>query len=190
MSMRGFLNAVLTLCCSMGIAMSAEAANGALSMQQVGPAMFVHLGLHEETMAANQGAIANIGFIVGERCVAVIDTGGSLENGRRLRLAIRQQTALPVCYVINTHVHPDHVFGNAAFVADRPVFVGHQHLAASMSARAGHYRKILTRQLGEPAASASTMIAPTRSIASELTLDLGGRLLQLRAGPPRTPMPT
>jgi quinoprotein relay system zinc metallohydrolase 2 len=183
MSMCGFLNAVMTLCCSMGIAMSAEAGDGALSMQQLGLGMFVHLGLHEETTAANQGAIANTGFIVGERCVAVIDTGGSLENGRRLRLAIRQQTALPVCYVINTHVHPDHVFGNAAFIADRPVYVGHQHLAASMRARAEHYRKTLARQLGEPAASASTMIAPTRSLASELTLDLGGRLLQLRAWP-------
>jgi quinoprotein relay system zinc metallohydrolase 2 len=183
MSMRGFRSAVTMLWCCIGAAMPAAAADGALSMQQLAPGMFVHLGAHEETTPANQGAIANIGFIVGERCVAVIDTGGSLESGRRLRLAIRQQTALPVCYVINTHVHPDHVFGNAAFVADQPVFVGHQHLAASMLARGEHYRKTLARQLGEPAASASTMIVPTRTLASELTLDLGGRLLQLQAWP-------
>jgi quinoprotein relay system zinc metallohydrolase 2 len=183
MSLRGLLDAVMMLYLCTGIAMAAEAGGGALPMRQLAPGMFVHVGVHEETTAANQGAIANTGFIVGERCVAVIDTGGSLENGRRLRLAIRQQTALPVCYVINTHVHPDHVFGNAAFVADRPVFVGHQHLAASMLARGEYYRKALARQLGEPAASASTMIAPTRSLASTLTLDLGGRLLQLRAWP-------
>jgi quinoprotein relay system zinc metallohydrolase 2 len=145
--------------------------------------VFVHQGAHEETTAANMGAIANMGFIVGRRCVAVVDTGGSLENGRRLRLAIRQKTSLPVCYVINTHVHPDHVFGNAAFKPDAPAFIGHEHLAAALLARRDHYRKTLARLIGEQAASVSELIAPTQAVSSEMTIDLGGRVLQLRAWP-------
>lgn len=155
----------------------------ALPVQQLAPGLFFHQGVHEEMTPANAGAIANIGFILGRRCVAVIDTGGSLENGQRLRLAIRQKTSLPVCYVINTHVHPDHVLGNAAFLADKPAFIGHRHLAASMLARREHYRKSMARQIGEAAASESTMVVPTRAIDSALTIDLGGRELQLRAWP-------
>jgi quinoprotein relay system zinc metallohydrolase 2 len=183
MSMHGRVSALMVLSVCMSTLMQSAAADSALPVQQLAPGLFVHQGVHEETTAANEGAIANVGFIVGERCVAVIDTGGSLENGRSLRLAIRQRTSVPVCYVINTHVHPDHVFGNAAFVADKPAFIGHQHLAASMLVRSEHYRKSLARQIGEAAASMSTMIGPTRTVASEQTIDLGGRLLQLRAWP-------
>lgn len=182
MGMRSTVRGLMLSVCLSSL-MPAVAASSALPVQQLGSGIFVHLGVHEETTASNEGAIANIGFIVGERCVAVIDSGGSLENGQRLRLAIRQRTSKPVCYVINTHVHPDHVFGNAAFAADRPDFIGHQHLPASMLARSEHYRKSLARALGESAAAMPAMIVPTRTLASALTIDLGGRLLELRAWP-------
>lgn len=161
----------------------ARAAETPLPARELAPGVYVHQGRHEDATAANRGDIANNGFIVGERCVAVVDTGGSLENGRRLRRAIRQATSLPVCYVINTHVHPDHVFGNAAFRQDAPAFIGHENLAAALLARSGHYRKSLARLVGERAASGSELIAPTQPVSSEMEIDLGGRILQLRAWP-------
>lgn len=160
-----------------------RALESALPVDQLAPGVFVHRGVQEEVTAANMGDIANTGFIVGQRCVAVVDTGGSLENGRRLRKAVRQQTSLPVCYVINTHVHPDHLFGNAAFKPDGPAFIGHEHLPAALLARQDHYRQSLARLIGEQAAAASAPVAPTRTVASETTIDLGGRMLTLHAWP-------
>jgi quinoprotein relay system zinc metallohydrolase 2 len=151
-------------------------------MVRVAEGVYVHLGAQENSSSANHGDIANIGFVVGTKCVAVIDTGGTAEVGQALRLALRRVTSLPVCYVINTHVHPDHIFGNAAFMDDHPQFVGHVRLTAAMSARGPNYANALKRDLGELAAG-SEIIAPNLPVADEMTLDLGGRALKLRAWP-------
>ena len=154
-----------------------------LAVERIAEGVYVHRGLQEDPSAGNRGDIANIGFIVGTKCVAVIDTGETASIGRALRAAVRRVTSLPVCYVINTHVHPDHVFGNAAFAADAPQFVGHARLPAAMAARGGNYLHALERDLGH-AADGSTIVAPTLLVANESTLDLGDRTIRLRAWRP------
>lgn len=155
-------------------------ANSALPVQEVGPGLFVYFGSHEELTPTNRGAVANIGFIVGERCVAVVDSGGSYSVGADLRNAVRNITPLPVCYVINTHVHPDHVFGNAAFRSDHPQFIGHVRLTAAMAARGPIYLRTLVRELGDTAIG-SEIVLPTQTVADRIEIDLGGRVLELRA---------
>jgi quinoprotein relay system zinc metallohydrolase 2 len=146
------------------------------------PGVYVHYGVQAEMTAVNAGDIANLGFVVGTTCVAVIDTGGSYAVGLALRAAIRNVTTLPVCYVINTHVHPDHVFGNQAFVADEPQFVGHARLAEALRRRGPNYLRALMRDVGD-AAQGSTIVLPTLAVADVRRLDLGGRSLTLRAWP-------
>jgi quinoprotein relay system zinc metallohydrolase 2 len=183
MSLRSLLRGVILLPLLLPGGMPVLAGESGMAVSQLAPGVFVHQGRHEEATAANMGDIANASFIVGQRCVAVVDTGGSLEIGRRLRTAIRQQTSLPVCYVINTHVHPDHVFGNAAFKQDAPAFIGHEHLPAALLARQDHYRRSLARLIGKGPASVSEPVAPTQTVSSETTIDLGGRVLKLHAWP-------
>jgi quinoprotein relay system zinc metallohydrolase 2 len=146
------------------------------------PGVYVHYGVKAEMDAVNAGDVANLGFVVGQKCVAVIDTGGTYSVGRALRAAIRRVTALPICYVINTHGHPDHVFGNQAFVDDRPEFVGHARLTESMRRRGPNYLRALTRDLGA-VADGSAIVLPTHSVAGVEQIDLGGRSLSLRAWP-------
>jgi quinoprotein relay system zinc metallohydrolase 2 len=132
---------------------------------------------------AKQGRVANSGFVVGERCVAVIDSGGSPSAGRALQAAVRRISALPVCFVINTHAHPDHVLGNAAFADGGTTrFVGHQRLAAALAARGPHYLRALKRDF-EAADHVDELVAPSVAVAGTQELDLGGRVLELRAWP-------
>jgi quinoprotein relay system zinc metallohydrolase 2 len=158
--------------------------DGPLPMREIAPGVHVHAGRQEVTDSVNRGDIANIGFIVGERCVAVIDTGGSIAVGERLRQAVEAATSRPICYVINTHMHPDHVLGNAAFRrgSPPPVFVGHSHLAAALAARGANYRHALLRDAGADLAG-SEIVPPTLEVRDRLEVDLGGRKLQLRAWP-------
>ncbi len=153
-----------------------------LSLENPVPGVYVHYGQQAEMTPGNLGDVANFGFVVGARCVAVIDTGGTFAVGRALRQAIRRVSAVPVCYVINTHVHPDHVFGNAAFVEDRPEFIGHARLSEAMRVRGPSYLHALHRDLGA-AAGGSEIVPPTRAVAGSEDLDLGGRILRLRAWP-------
>lgn len=153
-----------------------------LPVKQVAAGIYVHQGVHEDFDEGYHGDIANIGFIVGKEAVAVIDTGGYIMVGTALREAIRAVTDLPIRYVINTHVHPDHIFGNAAFSADKPIYVGHYKLAAAMQQRAESYLRNLQAQLGKEA-KGSTILPPTLLVEDVTTLDLGGRKLELQAWP-------
>jgi len=65
----------------------------------------------------------NAGIIVGDDAVAVIDTGTTEADARSLLEAVRSVTDLPVRYVINTHHHGDHSFGNWWFLP--AVVLGH-----------------------------------------------------------------
>ena len=156
-------------------------------IENVGDGIYVHHGEHLDIDTGYQGDICNISFIVGSRGVAVIDTGGSLKVGRQLRAAIRKVTALPVLYVINTHVHPDHIYGNAAFLPShpneaKPEFVGHEKLANAMEFRREQYAKLNDKLLHEDA-KGSELIKPTLSVETTLALDLGDRKLNLTAHP-------
>jgi len=122
--------------------------NNTYPIKKVTSGIYYHQGIHEDMSEENIGAIANVAFIIGDNCVAVIDSGGSYLEGTYLRQAIKDKTDLPVCYVINTHVHPDHTFGNAAFKGDDPIYIGHTKLPAAIASRQSFFAKTFRKTLG------------------------------------------
>ena len=151
-------------------------------IQDVGNGIYVHHGEHLDIDTGYQGDICNISFVVGSLGVAVIDTGGSLKVGKELRLAIKKITDKPILYVINTHVHPDHIFGNAAFLEDKPQFVGHAKLGDAMQLREEAYGKLNSKYLGEDA-KGSIIVKPTLPIKEITELDIGDRTLKVTPYP-------
>ncbi len=156
--------------------------SAAAPVVEVAAGVFVHQGEHAPAYtAANRGDIANCGFVVGGESVAVIDTGGTAAFGRELRKTIESITALPVRYVVNTHMHPDHVLGNAAFRGNETHFVGHHKLAAALSARAERYIAANKTAAGDEAFAGTEIVLPDIAVDGSMRLDLGGRVLELVA---------
>jgi quinoprotein relay system zinc metallohydrolase 2 len=161
-------------CCFTGLTRAAD-----LATDEVASGIHIRRGADEDATPANDGAIANIGFIIGRDAVAVMDPGGSLADGQRLRAAIRKATRLPIRYVLMSHVHPDHIFGAGAFLEDRPQFVGHALLPRALARRGEYYRTGLDQILGK--GRSGPIVTPTLLVNERSRIDLGGRVLDITA---------
>jgi quinoprotein relay system zinc metallohydrolase 2 len=160
------------------------AAAAPLPVSEVAPGLFVHVGPHEDFTPENRGGIANLAFVVGETAVAVIDAGGSPAVGRDWLETVRAHSDRPIRWLILTHVHPDHVLGAEAFVEAGAEIVGHARLPAALAARGPSYVASMRALLGD-AFEEPQLPEVTRTVApgARLELDLGGRMLELRAWP-------
>jgi quinoprotein relay system zinc metallohydrolase 2 len=163
----------------------ARARAATFTLAEIAPGIHVRRGVDEDAAPGNADAIANAGFIVGQRAVLVFDPGGSLADGAALRAMVRDKTPLPIRTVVLNHVHPDHLFGAGAFLEDMPDFVGHARLPAAIAARGEYYKQRLEEILG--AGAAGPIVTPTREVADAAEVDLGGRIVRLAAhGPAHT----
>jgi quinoprotein relay system zinc metallohydrolase 2 len=153
-----------------------------IGVLEIGPGIFVHVGKYQLVNEENRGDISNACCIVGASAVAVIDTSGSYAMGNDLHEAIVQITDKPIRYVINTHMHPDHVLGNAAFKATGIEFVGHHKLPAALYARKDSYLNNARERIAG-AFAGTEIIPPSVLVTDTLDLDLGNRTLTLQARP-------
>jgi quinoprotein relay system zinc metallohydrolase 2 len=153
-----------------------------LPVTEIAPGVYVHHGVHEEATVANQGGIANIGFVIGDAAVAVIDSGGSPMEGQALLRAIRRVTKLPVRFVINTHFHPDHVMGNVVFAAEGAEIIGHKNMPMGLLARRDSYVAGYEAVFG-PGSAKDAIVVPSHLVTDSETIDLGHRQLEIRAFP-------
>jgi quinoprotein relay system zinc metallohydrolase 2 len=179
------VGAVLLACgvvlCSIRFAAHSQQIAEPLAVSEVAPGVFMHSGELTLMTRANEGGIANVGFVVGKEAVAVIDTGGSVREGRRLLAAIRARTDKLIRYVISTHAHPDHIFGNAAFENEGAVFIGHRNLPRALMTRGQFYVDAYRRSMGQEIMADVKLIAPTQLVEDALNLDLGARPVTLKA---------
>src|SRR5207248_10847929 len=67
-------------------ATASRAETAALPVTEIASGIFVHNGVHEEASAANEDAIANVGFFIGDQAWVVFDPGGSFDEYIELRV--------------------------------------------------------------------------------------------------------
>lgn len=121
-----------------------------------------------------------IGVIVGDDGVTLIDTRSSHGQADEIRRDLARITPLPVTAIINTHGHYDHAFGNHVF---RPAPVwGHRRCVAMLDETGEEQRASFMAERPDLADDVAAVVIdpPDRTFEEEATVDVGGRLLELR----------
>jgi glyoxylase-like metal-dependent hydrolase (beta-lactamase superfamily II) len=120
----------------------------------------------------------------GDGGLLVCDTRSSHRQADEIRADLKQLGAQPVRWVVNTHAHFDHSFGNARFGPDSdlgaPIY-GHELVPAHLDA---YERPMLAEVIAsgeEPAGEWADIVItpPTVLVRGAMTLDLGGTTADL-----------
>jgi cyclase len=69
----------------------------------------------------------NTGVVIGNDAVLVVDTRISAKKAQEFIADIKKITSKPIKYVVNTHYHLDHSWGNCEFAKLGAVVIGHEN---------------------------------------------------------------
>lgn len=126
--------------------------------------------------------VPNIGVIGGAHSVLVIDTGMGPRNAEKVLQFASDYAGSRTLYLTTTHFHPEHAFGASVF-AEQATYLANQTQAADLVTKAPGYLQMF-RGLGEAIArqlEGVVVTAPDVVYEDSYDLDLGGRVVQLRA---------
>ncbi|HEX7473517.1 MAG TPA: MBL fold metallo-hydrolase [Candidatus Limnocylindrales bacterium] len=120
-----------------------------------------------------------IGVVGGDDGLLVIDTRTSHRQGDELRADLRELPGTPH-WVVNTHHHHDHCFGNWVF-RDAELW-GHARCSTRLVEHGEAMRAELIADLPKAAEEWREVIVtpPVQTFDSRATIDLGGRAVELR----------
>lgn len=151
----------------------------ALEPVPVAEGVYVFFGDNGEATPANQGFVANAGFIVGPSGVVVVDTGATYRHGQEMLAAIARVTSKPVVLVVITHAVQDFVFGAAAFTERGIPLLAHRKTVELMKARCEHCLSNLRKILDEPTMRGTRLVLPEQMLDASIEKVIAGRALQL-----------
>ncbi len=121
---------------------------------------------------------STVGVVLTSEGVVLIDTGQTLVDTRQVQEAIRKLTPLPVRYVINTEVHPDHISGN--FVFSPPAMVINHAGAGDAMRKADNPKRFASASPEiQAAAQGYRLVTPHIEYHERMTLRVGERTFEL-----------
>lgn len=142
-----------------------------IQVTEVAPGLFFQYH-HQES---------NNAWLVTDDGVLVIDTRQHPRRAQELLASIRKTTDKPIKWVVNTHAHGDHYFGNPVFKREGATFIAHRDTAVMMRT---HHGKEMGRRTGyfkqtqfDPAEV--RLVLPDVTFDSKMTITLGGRVVEL-----------
>ena len=127
-----------------------------------------------------EGGATDAGFLVEEEGVVIIDTLMTRTLAERLLAEAARVTDKPVRYVVNTHWHGDHLFGNA-LMPEAPI-IAHDTCREDLFTEWTPHREFLRDLYPAMYAEWSDLpqTPPNLTFSDSLTIHLGPRPIELR----------
>jgi len=157
-------------------------------LKEIGPGVWAAISNPKSRTPAG----ANMGIIIGDDGVAVVDTTVSFgadgafntEPTRQLLTAIRTLTKLPVRYVINTHHHLDHAGANTVLADSGAIVIAQRNVRDWIRSENVH-------AFGADVTPAQrtfieALAPPVMTYSREMELYLGSREVRVRSLPGHT----
>lgn len=147
--------------------------------EQIAPDVYAVIGATEKAAPANHGVVGNVGILIGDTGVVLIDTGTSARFAEQLLDDVHALTDKPVVLAIDTHQNPAFVFGNGTLIAHGIPVLAHRDTDALVNARCHRCLKMLKEALGAEAMAGTEVVRPTRTVDGPVTLTAGGRTIDI-----------
>ncbi len=126
--------------------------------------------------------VPNIGVIGGDHSVLVVETGMGPRNAEKVLAFATEYARGRKLYLTTTHFHPEHAFGAQAF-AGAATYLVNDAQAVDLAGRGPGYLEMF-RGLGASVArhlEGVELVTPDVVYEDDYELDLGGRVVRLRA---------
>ena len=133
--------------------------------------------------------VPNVGIIVGSRATLVVDPGMGLKSGQAVLNEVNKVSRNSELYIVNTHFHPEHTTGEAAFPANTKIFrpAAQQQDVDEMGMKWVDIFRSRTPMIADVLKDITSFRAPTETFEREKIIDLGGvRVRMVWLGPGHT----
>lgn len=123
---------------------------------------------------------ANAGIVIGRDNILVVDTLISAKEAQRFIKDIRKISDKPIKYVVNTHYHLDHAFGNCEFAKLGATIISHRNDQLNLEKKgAAELMSAKSYGLTDEDMAGTVVTLPTITFADRMTIDLGDELVEL-----------
>lgn len=147
-------------------------------LQKISDHVYAYVGIKNASPSANSFG-ANAGLVIGEDAALVVDTLVSAKEAKRFLSDIKKVTDKPVKYVVNTHSHLDHAWGNGVFAEKGAVVIAHENSRLAMQKMEDPSLHPENYGMTAQELKGTVLKVPTVTFTDFMQIDLGGILVEL-----------
>lgn len=129
----------------------------------------------------NKGMMCNITFVVTQKGVVILDSGGSVQIGEMALRMIKTVTDKPVVAVFNSHYHGDHWLANHAYAEafpGVPIYSLQENIDRIKGVEGNLWKGLLERWTNQ-ATAGTKIIPPNTAVTHGQVLDFGDTRLKM-----------
>jgi len=148
-----------------------------LEPKKIAPAVQCFFGLPQVMDEHNNGNMSNSCFVNMGKSYLVVDSGPTYQYAKQAFSRIEEEKALPLSYIVNTHLHDDHWLGNCYYKELHAKIIGSSAFKSLEKVEKTRMQKRISKE----AYQKTTQVFPTIFVKDTKVLDFDGKKVYIIA---------